>query len=470
MKDAYLKTPRLFALILAMLFAPMTAAAQSLIRDAEIESTLRLYADPLLTAGGLYPEDVDIYIVNDDSLNAFVYRGQNMYYHTGLLLEADSASEIIGVMAHETGHITGAHNARSTDAIQSATSASWVALGLGILAIAAGAPDAGIAIMAGSQQVGALNYFAYSRAQESAADQAALTLLEEAGYPADGLVTFMDKIRDLEVMSANASNPYWRTHPEVGPRVSALRRKAERINEINPPLAPEYDERLQMMQAKLLGFLKPRKAYYRYPDTDQSLPAYYARAVSAHQMKDQTRALEQIDIAIEMAPENAYLHELKGQILFEIGRFEESVPPNRIAVEYAPDQSLLYVNLARSLIALGDRESNEEAESHLHTALLLEPSNAYAYQQMAFALGALDRKAEAELATAEAAYAVGDLAKAHIFARRALDGLERSSPKWIRADDIAATTDPRLVARARRQPFNPNPHHHQSEGAFSHAH
>ena len=445
MKDALKSLLRTLPVAASLVLANFAVAhAQSMIRDAEIEDTLRFYGEPLWEAGGLNPDDVDIYIVQDDSLNAFVYGGQNIFFHTGLLLEAESAGEIIGVMAHETGHITGAHNARSTDAIRSASNASWVALGLGVLAIAAGAPDAGVAIMAGSQQVGALNYFAYSRAQESSADQAALSLLEKTHMPADGLVSFMNKIRDLEVMSASASNPYWRTHPEVGPRVAALRTKADILNQTATPFTDEYDERLKMMQAKLLGFLKPRKAYYRYPDTDTSLPAYYARAVASHKMNDQTRALDQIRTAIEMEPENPYLYELEGQILFESGRFDESIPPNRKSVEFAPDKALLYVNLARSLIARGTAEDNEEAEKLLHKALVLEPSNAFAYTQMSFALGALGRKPEAELATAEAAYALGDTQKAHQFARRAMDGLDRDSPKWVRADDISAITDPRL--------------------------
>ena len=446
MYDALKYLPRAFFACLLMLSATLSPTlAQSMIRDAEIEDTLRLYGEPLFIAGGLNPDDVDIYIIQDNSLNAFVYGGQNIFFHTELLLEAESASEIIGVMAHETGHITGAHNARSTDAIRTATSASWVALGLGVLAIAAGAPDAGVAIMAGSQQVGVLNYFAYSRAQESAADQAALYLLEKTNMPADGLVSFMDKIRDLEIMSASASNPYWRTHPEVGPRVSALRTKADRLTATAPPLPEEYEIRLQMMQAKLMGFLYPRKAYYKYPDADTSLAAYYARAIAAHKMNDPTRALSQINTAIELAPDNAYLYELKGQILFESGKFLESIEPNRKSVELAPDKALLYVNLARSLIAKNDRESNEEAEHLLYEALLFEPGNAFTYQQLSFALGALGRKAEAELATAEAAYGVGDLTKAHLFARRAMDGLEPNTPKWVRADDIAASTDPRVI-------------------------
>lgn len=446
MKDALKALSIAFTAFVMMAAAPLNIAyAQSMIRDAEIEETLRFYAEPLFIAGGLNPDDVDIYIVQDNSLNAFVAGGQNIYFFTGFLLEAETPQEIIGVMAHETGHITGAHNARSTEAIRNASNVSLVALGLGVLAIAAGAPDAGVAIMAGSQQVGAGSYLSYSREQESRADQAALYLLEKTEMPADGLVDFMNKIRNLELGSSSPSNSYWRTHPEIGPRVAALRAKAAEITEEVPPLPPEYDERLKMMQAKLTGFLFPRKAYYKYPDSDTSLAAYYARAISAHKLNDQTRALKQIRTAIELAPDNAYLYELEGQILFESGDFAESIPPNRKSVELAPDKALLYVNLARSLIALNETEANEEAERLLSQALILEPGNAFTYQQLSFALGALGREAEAELATAEAAYAVGDMTKAFQFARRALDGLEPHTPKWVRADDIAAAADPRAA-------------------------
>ncbi|MFC7290769.1 M48 family metalloprotease [Hirschia litorea] len=444
--------PRAFAFASALILLPLAQSqAQGLVRDAEIETTLKRYGKPLFEAGGLNPDEVDIYIINDNSLNAFVTGGQQMYFHTGLLIKAETPQEILGVMAHEAGHIIGGHNITRTQAMGSAQGSSWIALGLGVLAIAAGAPDAGVALMASSQQAAALTFFKYTRIEESSADQTGLTLLEKTGIPADGLVTFMENIRVSEVLSARRQDPYYRTHPEIGPRIGALRNRAEVITANADPLPDEYQRELEMMQAKLIGFLQPRTAYIKYPLSDTSTAAHYARAIAAHQNRDETAALKEVQTLVELEPDNPYFEELYGQILFENGKFEESVPHHRRALEITQDHSLLYVNLAQSLISLKTKEANEEAEDLLHKALILEPGNAYAWRQMSFALGALGRKAEAELATAESAYVIGDLVKANIFASRAKDDLPQDTPKWRRADDIAAITQAYMQNNAPRQ-------------------
>lgn len=425
------------------------ANAQSLIRDAEIEETLREYGTPLFIAGGLNPDDVDIYIVNDPSLNAFVAGGQNMFLHTGFLLQAETPGEIIGVMAHEAGHMIGGHNITRQQAMGSAMGTSWIALGLGVIAIAAGAPDAGAAIIGSSQQAALLTFFKYTRVEEGTADQIGLSLLEATGMPADGLVSFMEEIRNSEVMSVQRQDPYYRTHPEVGPRIAALRQRSDDITAKANPLPEHFVTEMDMMQAKLMGFLEPRAAFVNYPPTDLSKPARYARAIAAHQNHDLAHALKEIEALVELEPENPYFHELHGQILFENSRFEESVAPHRRSVELAPNKALLYVNLARSLISLNTPESSTEAEALLHKALLLEPANAFAWKQMSFALGALGRDAEAELATAESAYVIGDHQTAYMFARRAMEDLPANTPKWRRADDIAAVTDPRITGNTR---------------------
>ena len=436
-------------MLLMTLFGPSTVSAQSMIRDAEIEQFLRELSDPLFVAGGLAPNDVDIHIVNDPSLNAFVAGGKNIFLHTGFLIAADSADEIVGVMAHETGHITGGHNVTRTQALQSASGVSFVALGLGVLALAAGAPEAGVALMAGSQQAAALTFFKYTRIEESAADQTALKLLEKTEMPANGLVSFMEEIRHSEVLSAARQDPYYRTHPEAGPRIAALRDKAEAITSAATPFPDSYSTRMDHMRAKLIGFLHPRSAFNIYPETDQSQAARYARAIAAHQTHDLATALKEIESLVQESPDNPWFQELHGQILFENSRFEASVLPHRRSIELAPKQSLLYVNLARSLMSTKQHGNLEEAETLLQKAILLEPGNAYAWRQLSYVLGSMNRKPEAELATAEAAFSIGNVQQANMFARRALDGLEPNSPKWTRADDIAASTDPRIAGNRR---------------------
>ena len=450
--DAFKILPKAVAMCAVLAISSVSqASAQSLIRDAEIESTLHQFGAPLFEAGGLDPSKVNIYIVNDDSLNAFVSGGQNMFLNTGFLMKSANPQEVIGVMAHETGHMTGGHNITRGQAMNSAMGTSWIAIGLGVLAVAAGAPDAGAALLASSQQAAALTFFKYTRIEESSADQAALNLLNDTHLPADGLVSFMEEIRNSEVLSARRQDPYYRTHPEVGPRIAALRTKAGEVTARAAPLPADYDDRLNMMRAKLTGFLHPTAVLSKYPSSDQSQPARYARAIAAHQTQDMTTALRETKSLIAESPDNPYFYELLGQILFENGRLHESIEPHRKSVELAPDQTLLYVNLARSLMTEGTTEANEEAESLLHKAITLDPGNGYAWKQLSFALGAMGREPEAELATAEAAFIIGDFQTANQFAQRALKDLDEGTTLWRRADDIAAITDARVGGGARSQ-------------------
>ncbi len=428
----------------------LPAAAQGFIRDAEIEAILRDFTNPILEAAGLVPEDVNIYIINDPSLNAFVAGGQNIFLHTGLIIEADTPGQLKGVIAHETGHIAGAHGARRAQDLAVASRPGFISIGLGIIAIAAGAPEVGAALIANSQQLTALQFFTFTRAQESSADQAALSYLERIGESPAGLVQFFEEFRYQEVLSQARRFEYFRTHPLASDRIRALRQRAEETGLLDIPPTERSVEQMAVMHAKLIGFLEPPvKVYQRYPQTDTSEPARYARAISALQSIDIQTALGEIDTLLEIDPENPFYHELKGQILFENGRIEESIPPNQRAVDLMPDQPLLLINLARSIIARdaeGDAEAGEEA---LRRALLAEPDNVFAWSNLAIAMEKQGRRAEAELATAERSFHVGDYIGAQTFAGRALGGLEPGTPQHRRASDIVAVTDPRLEENRR---------------------
>ena len=149
-------------------------------------------------------------------------------------------------------------------------------------------------------------------------------------------------------------------------------------------------------------------------------------------------------------PDDPYFYELKGQILFESGKATESVEPHRKSVELAPDQPLLKVNLARSLTATKKPEDMTEAEGLLIDALALEPDNAFAWNQLAVVYAEQGRIGDADLATAEEAYQVGNLSRAHFFASKAREKLTLDTPNGQRADDIMALSDPRNRSRGSR--------------------
>lgn len=447
------RTLRTFAVAALVMAAPLTASAQGLIRDAEIENILRDYSTPLFVAAGLKPEDVNIYIVQDDSLNAFVAGGQNLFLHTGLIMETKTPEELKGVIAHETGHMALGHNVtRNQQAMGAYQNTSLITMGLGVLALFAGAPDAALALIGSSSTFGMLSAFKFTRAEESAADQFGLDILKATHQSGDGLPTFMEHFRYEELMSESRRDPYFRSHPISSDRISAIARRAKEVTATAVPQSQKTIDELAMMKAKLVGFIGPaNRVLSRYPASDTSLPAKYARAIAAYRAVDIKLALSLTDELIQADPTDPYFQELKGQILFESGRAAESVEPHRRSVELEPHASLLKVNLARSLIATKTDEAVKEAEGLLMDALQLEPDNAFAWNQLAVCYAKQERVGDADLATAEEAYITGDMSRAFTFARRARDKLTLETPNGQRADDIMALADPRNQPRGQQR-------------------
>ena len=441
-------TFRLFKTALAAIAAVAcvaTASAQSLIRDAEIETTLREWTDPILDVAGLKPQDVGLYIINDPSLNAFVANGQRIHLHTGLLIAADTPEQLKGVIAHETCHIACGHTVSRSRAASVASRPALVSIGLGVLAIAAGAGDAGAALIASSQQFAALNFFVHTRAEEATADAAAVSYLAELGQSPAGIVEFFDKYRYQEVLSEARRYPYFRSHPLASDRIRTTRALAQDTGLMDVPTDPKTQRQFELMQAKLIGFLEPlARVYQKYPPGDDSEAARYARAIASMQSADLTGTLREIDSLLEEFPENPYYWEVKGQALFEMGKAAESVEPHAKSLEFLPDHPLLLINYARSLIARADEGDVEAGEEALRDALITEPNNSFAWSQLDIALEKQDRRPEAELATAESAYHIGDYQRAYIFAQRALQDLPKNSFESRRANDIRNVTDPAL--------------------------
>ncbi len=431
--------------------AASPAAAQSLIRDAEIEATLRAYTTPLLNAAGVNPDDVDLYIVNDDSVNAFVAGGQNIFVHTGLLLAAETPNEIIGVLAHETGHISGGHLARSREAMNQAIAPMLVSIGLGVLAIVAGAPDAGAALIAGSQSFAMASFVRHTQAQESAADQAAVQFLDASGQSGRGLISFFNsQIRPYEWRQRNL--PQWMiTHPYSSDRVESLRLRVEAAENADAADSADFVRRFQFMQAKLIGFIRTeRQTLTRYPTSDTSQPARYARAVAYYRASNLPAARRELESLMTEDPRNPYFQELMGQILFENGRSEESIAYHRRSLDLAPDEPLLQVNLARALIAARGRQGADEAIDLLNRVVAREPDNAYAWRELASARDLRGEQGLAELASAEQNFAIGDYGAAISFAERARRSLPRNTPSYQRALDIVNFAGLELRDRQQR--------------------
>jgi len=433
------------------------ATAQSLLRDTEIEEILEGFTTPLLRAAGLSPEAVDIYIVNDPSLNAFVTRGQNIFLHTGLILASDTPNQLKGVIAHEAGHIADGRIARSDYQNRSAYGSILIAAGIGLAAILAGEAEAGALILGGSQQFGALEVLAHTRTGESVADQYAAQYMERTGQSGMGLIEFFEKFRYQEVLSQARRYPYFRSHPLSSDRIDSLREVVGESPYVNKTDTDKEIYDLAMMKAKLRGFLDGAQIVFSlYPESDISDPARLARSVAYFKGADLKNATREIDALISKHPRNPYYHELKAQILYESGRGQQSLAPIAEARRLKPDAPLLEIAHAQALIEKGEPTSVQEAVLLLKSALQKEKTNGAAWYYLSQAYGKQRKDALAKYAIAEQAYHTGDLQRSRSFAARAQEDLPRSLPQWRRASDIIVIADAQLAKRKgkryRRKP------------------
>ena len=415
----------------------------NLIRDTEIEETLHADADPIFTAAGLVPKDVTLMLIGDKDLNAFTVNGQAIFVNTGLIVETANPNQLEGVIAHETGHAAGGHSARSGDMEKAAMAPFLMTLGLGVLAAAAGAPDAAIALIGSSQYFGVINMLTFSRAQEAAADQAAITYMERSGKSARGLVEFFENFRYEEVFSEARRFKFFQSHPVSGERIELLRRRAEEQPHYNVPDTAEDQARHDVMKAKLFAFMNPpQQTFIKYTEKDASYPARYARAIAYYKALETDHAIRDIDALIADYPTNPYLYELKGQVWFEVGKSALAEKAHAKSVELKPGAPLLRINLAQAIIAQGDVKRTDEAIAHLQKALSVEGDNAFAWRLMSQAYDARGEPGAARLAAAEERFAVGDMTQARIFALRARQLLTKDTPQWRRATDIVLVSNP----------------------------
>ncbi|MEE9271922.1 MAG: M48 family metalloprotease [Robiginitomaculum sp.] len=429
------------------------AFSQSLLRDTEIEETLRVFTDPLLKAAHLSTSSVNLYLVNDNSLNAFVTGGQNIFIHTGLILEAETPNQLKGVIAHETGHIAGGHLARRDHSNRSAYGSMLIAAGLGIAAMLAGESAAGAAILMGSKQFGTLNVLANSRVNEASADQAAAKYLEATGQSAQGLVDFFEKFRYQEVLSQARRYPYFRGHPLSSERIDKLREVISESKFANVKETEENHKRLAMAQAKIIGFIDaPQTVFNKYPPGDNSQEARYARSIALYRGADLKGAILSIDSLIREEPKNPYFYELKGQILFESGKGAQAIIPLRQAHKLKPDAPLIEIALAQALLANETPENVDLAIRQLKSALRKENNNSFAWYTLSRAYELKNMPALARYAIAEQAFNSHNYERARGFATRAQqEGLTPYPPQARRASDIIIISATQIASHKGRR-------------------
>lgn len=417
-----------------------------LIRDAEIENIIRDYSTPIFNAAGLDAESVSIHIVNDPRLNAFVAGGQRMFLNTGLLMRAETPEQVIGVVAHEAGHIAGGHLARLQDELRNAETTSILAMILGTAAgIATGDGRVAGAIISGGNQAAFSNLLKYSRTQESAADAAGLKYLDSTGMSARGLLEFFELLQQEIRVTGGREHPYLSSHPLTSDRITTIQSHLAFSRFANAATPPDLLRKHARMRAKLIGFMEPLETTLEvYPETDTSIPARYARAIAYYRQSDLMRALPLVDGLITEEPDNPYFHEVKGQMLLENGRVADSLIPYQRMAELAPGEPLLRSALAKAQVESGNPALLEDARSNLLAATRSEPTLRESWRLLTIVYGRLGQQGELALSQAEYNLLGGDPKAAEALGNRALDLLPTGSPGWIRAQDIISEAERRL--------------------------
>ncbi len=442
---------RLVATVLATLLIVQPAMAQSILRDAETEALFRDMSAPLVKAAGLNPNAVDFILIGDPSINAFVAGGQVVYIHSGLIASADNANEVQGVIAHELGHVAAGDVLRSSAGASEATGITLLSLLLGAAAIAAGGGEAGAGILMAGQQAAMGKFLAFSRSVEAGADESARRYLTTSKISGKGMISFFKKLRAEEFrLSMQKIDPYAVTHPLSGDRVAILSERMAADPAWNTPTDPAIEARFQRVKAKLFGYInEPNDTLNRYPLSNQTIPARYARAYAFHKQSFADKALAEADSLIAAVPHDPYFEEMKGQILLENGRPKDALPLLRDAVQRTNYTPLIAAMFGHALVATEDRANFAEAKTVLRNAVQRDRENPFAWYQLGVIYSQEGDTARAALASAEQADLQGKLPMAMRNAQIAMAGIPKGSPDWLRAQDIMMVARSNMPERRR---------------------
>jgi predicted Zn-dependent protease len=439
----------------ACTLAAAPAAAQSVLRDAETESLFADMAKPIIIAAGLSPANVRVVLLNDPSVNAFVAGGQTVYVHSGLIDKATNINEVQGVVAHEIGHIVGGHVPLMDQGARAASNMSILSLVLGAAAMAAGAGDAGMGILMAGQQAAMGKFLSFSRSQEASADAAGARFLNTAHISGQGMLSFFKKLQDLQYRAGYSNkdiDPFAQSHPMTADRIANLTQDLEKGPGWSTKVDPALQVRFLRVQAKLRGYVDdPKQTLIKYPLTDQSVYAHYARAYAYHQSGYPEQAASETEALVKAAPSDPYFLELQGQILLESGKPVDSLVPLRQATQETNYQPLIATTFGHALIATERPSDLAEAEKVLRQAVARDDENPFAWFQLGMVYERKGDEARAALATAERANLTGDTGTALMSARMAMGGLPQGSSDWIRAQDIMMVSQGAMDGKKKRR-------------------
>jgi predicted Zn-dependent protease len=445
----------MLALMLAMA-AWQPAAAQEdsgpqVLRDTETELLFRDMSLPLIKAAGLDPHSVNVVLLGDPEINAFVAQGQTVYLQSGLINAADNINEVQGVVAHELGHVVAGDAIRAGQGQKQAVGITILSLLLGVAAVAAGAGDAGMGVIMAGQRAAIGEMMAFTRGQEATADATASRLLSKAGVSGKGLLDFFAKLQNQEYrLAIYSKDSFDRDHPINSERIQALSQKLKSDPAWNTPTDPALEARFERVKAKLLGYVNPKQAVLKYPESDQSIPAHYARAYAYHLSGYPDKAQSEADALLKADPHDPFFLELKGQILLEDGKVQESIAPLREATERSGNAPMIAAMLGHALVETNDPKNFEEAKQILKVAVSRDNEDPFAWYQLGIIYDREGDQARAQLATAERNNLQGNPKLALASAQMALKGIPPGTPDYLRAQDIAMVSRAELAKKDKK--------------------
>ena len=332
-----------------------TIASASMIRDTEIEAGLTVMLAPLEQAAGYAPGSIDMRVILNQEYNAFVAGKRMIFMHSGLLIEASSELEVIGVMAHELGHIKEGHVQRNDDELKQASGAAALATAAAIAVAAGGQGGAAAGVLIGGNDQAARGYLASRRRAESIADEISLRLLEDTGMSAVGLRDLMQRMARQRSIPESRQSTYYSTHPGAADRLQTFQDHLNRSPHSDTPAPAAVTTLFERIRAKIIAWTESPQRVHAIADDiapDGSI-ATYMKAIADFRRGNLNDAADRLDELVARHPEDPYFHEFRGDVLFAMARPADAAEAYRIALALRPGSALIQINLGRALIASG---------------------------------------------------------------------------------------------------------------------
>ncbi len=437
--------------------APASLMA-GMIRDSELEAGFEKLSNPMAIAAGI-EQGITIRIIINPSYNAFVAGGRTVYLHSGLLLKARSAEEILGVIAHEIGHLAAGHVPLRSEAVQEANLATALATVAAAAAAAAGSPDAALGLAIGGVDRGKRAYLKTSRRDESIADEWALQLLDETGTSSFGLADVMRRLSAQNALPESRQSEYYSTHPGASSRLATFNDHIRLKEKGSREISLEDMRLLQRLVIKLAAYVNPPRQTLQKPlqpawprssaepatlapDDDIAL---YEKTIAQYRYGELAASRENIQTLLARHPDDPWYLEFAGDIYLASAEAQTAARYYQAALAKRNGDSLISLSLGRALISINQPTQLTRAVTALETSLESDPDWAFAKRQLAIAYGRLGKKSNADILLAEEALINGDRPRAIALARRVLSREDVPPPLRSRATDILLSLDVPLI-------------------------